>query len=477
MRRYLFHILLSATLSCVTGCSSGPNPEIRSGEIQLSSDFQPLVDGFEWAKTLALSYVSESDPVGKWYEAALPGREAFCMRDVSHQAYGAMALGLGAHTKNMMSRFAESISESRDWCSYWEINRYDAPAPVDYRSDDDFWYNLPANFDILRSIQQIFEWGGDTDYLHDPVFENFYVRSLNDYVQRWDTNGDGLVDSRAENGIRGIPTYWEGGGPRAFTGGDLVAAHFAATLAYSEILSARGDTHSATVYKNKSGGIRQLYNDTWWNAAVGRFSTSLLEDNSFDTTHVALMQIMPFFFGIVQYDSVRALLLDNLKEGGNVEDRSYQAEAYYRYGRNERAFRSLMAQLDPQLPRREYPENPFTAVGSITHFLIGINPLASQGVIETKSRLPEAVSWVEIEHVPVLNNSIMVRHVGVETSHLLNETGDQFVWRAVFEGEHDALVVNGEQRAAEQRLTFFGTVETFVDVIAKPGEPHVVSIY
>jgi len=31
--------------------------------------------------------------VGYWYEAALPGREAFCMRDVSHQSIGAETLG------------------------------------------------------------------------------------------------------------------------------------------------------------------------------------------------------------------------------------------------------------------------------------------------------------------------------------------------------------------------------------------------
>ncbi|MFA6126609.1 MAG: hypothetical protein WC699_04845 [Bacteroidales bacterium] len=40
-----------------------------------------------------MSFVFEDDPVGPWYEAAEPGREAFCMRDVSHQSMGAHALG------------------------------------------------------------------------------------------------------------------------------------------------------------------------------------------------------------------------------------------------------------------------------------------------------------------------------------------------------------------------------------------------
>ena len=45
-----------------------------------------LVQAFQWAKSQALVYAHDhSDPVGPWYEAALPGRDSFCMPDVSHQ--------------------------------------------------------------------------------------------------------------------------------------------------------------------------------------------------------------------------------------------------------------------------------------------------------------------------------------------------------------------------------------------------------
>lgn len=101
---------------------------------------------------MALSYVHDgSDPVGYWYEAALPQREAFCMRDVSHQSVGAQILGLAEHNKNMFGKFAKNISESKDWCTYWEINRYDKPAPADYANDKEFWYNLNANFDVIQA--------------------------------------------------------------------------------------------------------------------------------------------------------------------------------------------------------------------------------------------------------------------------------------------------------------------------------------
>lgn len=114
---------------------------VRTEEIAVfSSTDSCLQKTFDWAKKQALGYAHDSDdPVGPWYEAALPNREAFCMRDVAHQTVGAHILGLARHNKNMMRKFVCNISESRDYCSYWEINRYDKPAPADYTSDSEFW--------------------------------------------------------------------------------------------------------------------------------------------------------------------------------------------------------------------------------------------------------------------------------------------------------------------------------------------------
>jgi hypothetical protein len=51
----------------------------------------------------------------------------------------------------MLRRFAASISASRDWCGFWEINKDGFPAPIDYRDDPHFWYCLPANFDVMAA--------------------------------------------------------------------------------------------------------------------------------------------------------------------------------------------------------------------------------------------------------------------------------------------------------------------------------------
>ena len=55
-------------------------------KLELDSSDARLVEGFLRAKHQATAYVFNNDPVGPWYEAAEPGREAFCMRDVAHQS-------------------------------------------------------------------------------------------------------------------------------------------------------------------------------------------------------------------------------------------------------------------------------------------------------------------------------------------------------------------------------------------------------
>ena len=147
------------------------------GRIVLKTSDTDLGEAFEWAKKQALAYSFTGDPVGDWYEAALPVREAFCMRDVSHQSIGAHALGPFQHTNNMLRKFAENIPESKDWCSYWEINREGLPAPVDYYNDVQFWYNLPANFDVLNCCYRMYLWTGDRTYIDDHTFLNFYRRT------------------------------------------------------------------------------------------------------------------------------------------------------------------------------------------------------------------------------------------------------------------------------------------------------------
>ena len=182
---------------------------------------------------------------------------------------------------------------------------------MDYRSDDDFWYNLPANFDLVQAAERAWQWTGDSTWLTDPLFEEFHRRTLTDYVRRWDPDGDGIMQSPESAGIRGIPTYWEGEGPRAATGGDLVAAQYAANRAYAGMLRARnrpGDLEAAELFAAEADRLRELYNETWWSEEMGRFYASILPDGSFDTTDIPAMQIFPLHFGIVSAERAERLL-------------------------------------------------------------------------------------------------------------------------------------------------------------------------
>ena len=196
-----------------------------NSKVVLFSSDRAMEEGFDRVKQQALAWVFDEGDAGPTYEAALPGREAFCMRDVSHQCIGGEVLGLHAHNKNMMRRFAQVPCERTDWCSWWEIDRYGRPCPVDYASDSDFWYNLPANFDLTDTLYRLYRWSGDGGYLSDPDFGRFVAVTLENYVKRWDRDGDGIPDRVLSEGRRGLTSYDESefARTRIKVGADLIA--------------------------------------------------------------------------------------------------------------------------------------------------------------------------------------------------------------------------------------------------------------
>jgi hypothetical protein len=188
----------------ITGASQLQPDAGTESKLALESSDARLVQTFDWAKRQARAYARDGDPVGPWYEGGEPGRESFCMRDISHQVMGGHALGLVRHNLNMLHRFAENISESRDFCNYWGMTRMNQPRRVDYRNDAQFWYCLPANFDVLAACYRMYLWSRDPAYLNDPVFLNFYDRTVVDYVQRWRLGLDQMMKRPRLLKVRGI---------------------------------------------------------------------------------------------------------------------------------------------------------------------------------------------------------------------------------------------------------------------------------
>ena len=405
----------------------------QDARISFSSDDQVLVKGFEWAKRQAMAYVfRNNDPVGPWYEAALPKREAFCMRDVSHQLIGAQMLGLADINKNLLSKFVAAISESRDWCGYWEINRHNLPAPVDYKSDKDFWYNLPANFDILDACYRAWLWTGDPIYLNDPAFINFYDKSLNEYVRRWDPDGDGLMEGNPDStSSRGLSSYNEE--KYGKVGIDLLAAQYIGHLDYSKILLFKKQALSSDDYLARAMKIKNRINSIWWDPENKlyhhyiRYNGMWLDDK----------QMMSFLlrWDVVPHDRASAVIdhLIKVVPQTGVEMNTYYPLETYRYGKAEDAYRLLVRLVSPDLKRREYPEVSFAAIEAIGMGLMGIQADAGTLTIRTKSRLTGSTGWAELKDMPVFDGTITVKHEGRMKTILTNNTKKDINWEAMAE--------------------------------------------
>ncbi|HEX3436534.1 MAG TPA: hypothetical protein VHT24_07170 [Pseudacidobacterium sp.] len=461
------------------------------GALEFESSDTRLVDGFRWAKAQALDYVRNGDPIGPWYEAALPGRNAFCMRDVSHMSTGAHLLGLGQRTRNMMRQFAEHISASKRWCTWWEITREGKPAPVDYNNDHDFWYDLPANFDVVDACYRQWLWTGDNAYL-DEVFLNFYRHTVTDYVQTWDHNRDGLQEHLPGYGHMGIGTYDEDLQNEVLIGADLIAAQYAAYCGYAALQRARNEHADAALFTKKANDLKSLYNNKWWDASRNQYFAALGEDGRFHQdlkTGTGRSDIeLPLYHGLTDASFKTQASLDELERRlkldeaalhgivGGVEGRAYLPDIFYKYGRSQSGYAVLTALMDPTLKRREYPEVSYTVIGNLGSGLMGIHPSSSHlGAIETFPQLTDETKWAALHHVPVSSNVISVRHTQIGETALTSEMGPDIVWRAGFSGKITALFLDGKQVTAESAVRPGDIVTTYLTVRVKSGETHVVS--
>lgn len=450
----------------------------NKGRVEFSCRDLLLERGFYWAKATALAYVREGDPVGDWYEAALPGRQAFCMRDVSHQAVGAQILGLETHNNNMLRKFVQNIDASRDFCSFWEITRDNRPAAVDYAGDNDFWYNLPANFDILQACWKVFQWTGDRDYVDAADFSHFYQATVSDYIRAWDKNQDGIPERAEPGSRRGIPTYDErSASENAAAASDLIAIQAAAFDAYASMLQLKGNTDLSQTYTDKARQLRESFDRNWWDAAHQQFHSLLLSDGRFAAAadNPPDTGILPLYYGLIidpaKTDRQLGRILDCQSEF--VEYLSYLPEIFYQYDLKEDAYRQLLRLTDPVLERREYPEIAFAVIAAFTAGLMGVKPLADQQMIVTAPRLPESMAPAQsarMDHVPVFGGEICVEHTGNWTSRLSNQTGSPVLWQAEFDGSADVILVDGQKVRAARGIRRSGKPYVYVQVPLNNGQ-------
>jgi hypothetical protein len=432
--------------------------ETPLSSLQFGSSDKKLVQAFQWAKSQAMAYAHDDfDPVGPWYEAALPGRDAFCMRDVSHQTTGAAALGLYSENRNMLERFAAALSPGRDWAGYWEIDKFGHPSAADYLSDEDFWYNLPANFDLLDSIVRMWRWTGDNTYLNDPSFQRFFETTATAYVNAWDLQPDlilkrpRLMNQRLSKGkfvqARGIPSYTEGE-DNFNLGTDLLAAEYRAFESLRFVATTRNEVSSAQQYANTANEILHLIERRAWSEKGHHFVGFFSQDGS---THGSGDAMVLYFGATKDPDHIRAALsfiesAEYLKNIG-IEEESYLAQTFYRYDENDAAYGRIMDITRPNKDRRDYPEVSFSVIGAIVTGMMGIEVVddgnSKRPLLHSISRLSSKSDRATLSGVRIQENLVDLEHVGDRRSVLTNRSGKAVHWQAAFPGRVSILIMNG----------------------------------
>ena len=468
--------------------------------LELATNDAPLAAAFTWAKGQASAFAFEGDAVGPWFEAALPGREAFCMRDVAHQVMGAHALGMQPHVRNMLGRFASEISEARNWASLWEIDRHGRPAHADYRNDRDFWYNLPANFDVLDAAWRMYLWSGDRDYVNDGTFLDFYNRTVTDYVDRWQLGTESIMtrprmlnaplvpDADARfTGNRGIPGYNEDTDDFV-VGLDLLAAQYAGFAAYARLREVRGDLAGARTWLAKAAAVKALVNGRWWDERSRTFYdhlsvTYVLAHRGRDAWNSAVLYWPVAAEGPQAQGALQALREQvRTSPPAPIEEQSHHPEVLYRYGAGVEAYREILSLSAESRARREYPEVSFSVVEAIVTGVMGISVDPVQvgreaellryfdnPAVSTLAQLPPAATFVELRHLPVRANDVTVRHEGAAATMVTNHRGPALIWQPMFAGRHATLLVNGVRTKATAMTLPAGREVSVARVVVAPG--------
>ena len=456
-----------------------------SSPLSFSSSVPSLQQSFVWAKSQALAYSRPaSGDMGPWFEAALPGRNAFCIRDASHQSQGVAALGLYAAEENVFRLYAASIAAPRDWAGFWEIDSLGRPAKEDYVSDKDFWFNLPANFDALDAIVRAWRWTGNAHYRDDAVFQRLFRTTLTEYLRSWRLTPDTILsrpriaNQRQSTGqfvnARGIPSYTEETTDFIF-GTDLLASEYRAMTAFSEIAVTTSDRSLANQLQPSAAALQAILERVAWSETQHHYFRTIHRDLTGSGSGDALL----LYFGAIGNEAHRRASLDYVSDPHywkniNLEEETYLPSTLFRYDRTAAAYQVLEDLSSPNKPRREYPEASFAVIEAIVSGVMGLEPSSAQQPFDVSTRSQLLEGEATLSGVSICGNLLAVTHTGTSATRLANTSGPALRWRATFPDTVARLFVDGHPVTAHHSLDSGSSPVSWVDVTVMPGHSILV---
>lgn len=452
--------------------------QAAASNLTLSSDSPYLADAFNWAKSMALSKVHSDN--GGCYQAALQNRPVYCMRDWAHQVDGAALLGLNNENYNMLKTFANLQTAERKWYSIWEVNYNGTISPIDYQSDTYFWRNLAGMFELVDKAYRQYQWTANSSLLNDSALNNFYTRTLNDFISLHDGNGNGIAEEHSSSGWAGVCSYNEGPDYTLTEAADGLGSQYQAFLAYSKLLAAKGDSTGSAAWNTKATDLKNIFNNNWYSASAGRFIRGFTESSYAPVTDFGYES--SWFIPLKELSnpgSPANNYLDfiynsfNAKPSPNIEAWTYLPDVYYTWNQNDRAWSFLKHIMDS---RSDYPEVSFTVISGLATGMMGIQPDAPQNKISTLGRLTSDIGWVQLDHIPLAGRDILVKHENGNntTTVKLNSGSSGLTWEAEFAGSYPTLYVDGIAQTASQK-SVNGTTVSYVNVSLAAGQQKTVS--
>jgi hypothetical protein len=301
----------------------------------------------------------------------------------------------------------------------------------------------------------------------------------------------------------------ENGMNRVAEAGDTLGVQYQATLAYEGMLRAKANLVSAAekktllaeadVYKKKAANLLKTFRTKWYNPKTKTYARAYDaygnpiygwgHENSFFMPMKELLEPGEKADAYLQF-------IHDHSENLNEEAKTYLPEAFYNYGQVEKGWYWMQTGLErftsdrtPEQQIKTYPEIAFTNVSNTVTYMMGYYPRLQSQMVETLSRLPKSIGFLEVKNLPVgqsvmstddykrkIEKMVNLRHDGQYTSTLTNQKSSKgaIKWKAQFLGKHASLKV-GSKKVKATQTTVNGVDISYVVVDVAPGKTVVVS--